>query len=85
MGSFPIDERHSSALISTSSIIAKLVGADKIVSKTPYEAKGIPTIEANQAGVEITKFSLKSCSTGLLDVPAMVVEEKAASPVAQWI
>lgn len=76
MGSFPIDERHASALISTSSVIAKLVGADKIVSKTPYEAKGIPTIEANKAGVEITKFSLKTCTTGIIDAPAMVAKEK---------
>ena len=77
MGSFPFDKRHASALISTSSVIAKLVGADKVVSKTPYEAKGIPTIEANKEGVELTKFSLKTFTTGLTDVSAMVVEEKS--------
>ncbi len=66
MGAFPYDKHFSDALINTSTVIAAMVGADKIITKTRNEAFGIPTKEANAlavAGVQYTLGMLKGLPT----------------------
>ena len=58
MGAFPANKEFSDSLINTSTIIAALVGADKIITKTRDEAFGIPTKEANSQAVANTKYTL---------------------------
>ncbi len=56
MGGFPEDEHQALSLISYASVVAKLSGATKMITKTPLESTGIPTKEANAAGIKASKF-----------------------------
>ncbi len=58
MGAFPRDKDHSDSLINTATVIAAMVGADKIITKTREEAFGIPTKESNAAAVSNVKYTL---------------------------
>lgn len=58
MGGFPADESRAYGLISLGSAIAALSGATKVIVKTPHEAFGIPTKEANAGGIKATKMVL---------------------------
>ena len=55
MGGFPADEAKAFGVISLGSAIAGLAKAPKVIVKTPHEAVGIPTMEANAAGLRCTK------------------------------
>jgi len=59
MGAFPRDKNFSDSLITTSTVIASMVGADKIITKTRDEAFGIPTPEVNALAVRNTKYTLQ--------------------------
>lgn len=58
MGGFPEDESRAFGLISLGATAAALSGATKVIVKTPHEAVGIPTKEANAAGIKATKMVL---------------------------
>lgn len=58
MGGFPADESKAFGVIATGAAIAALAGATKVIVKTPHEAIGIPTKEANAAGIKATKMAL---------------------------
>ncbi len=55
MGGFPTDEPRSFGVISLGAAAAALSKATKVIVKTPHEALGIPTKEANAAGLRATK------------------------------
>ena len=55
MGGFPEDEAKAFGVISMGSMIAGLSKATKVIVKTPHEAVGIPTMEANAEGLRCTK------------------------------
>ena len=55
MGGFPQDEAKAFGVISWGSAVAVLSGATKVIVKTPHEAIGVPTKEANAAGLKATK------------------------------
>ena len=55
MGGFPQSEAKAFGVISWGAAVAVLSGATKVIVKTPHEAMGIPTKEANAAGLEATK------------------------------
>ena len=55
MGGFPADEAKAFGVISLGSTIAALAKATKVIVKTPHEAVGIPTMEANAEGLRCTK------------------------------
>ena len=55
MGGFPADEAKAFGVISMGSLIAALSKATKVIVKTPHEAVGIPTMEANAEGLRCTK------------------------------
>jgi methylaspartate mutase epsilon subunit len=58
MGAFPYNKEYSDALITTSTVIAAMVRADKIITKTRNEAFGIPTKEANARAVSSVQYTL---------------------------
>jgi len=55
MGGFPQDEAKAYGVISWGAATAALAKASKVIVKTPHEALGIPTKEANAAGIRTTK------------------------------
>mgnify|MGYP001204869490 CR=1 FL=1 len=55
MGGFPQDEAKAFGVISWGSVAGALAQATKIIVKTPHEAMGIPTMEANAEGLRCTK------------------------------
>ena len=55
MGGFPQDEAQAFGVISWGSAAAALSHATKVIVKTPHEAMGIPTAEANAQGLRCTK------------------------------
>jgi methylaspartate mutase epsilon subunit len=55
MGGFPQDEAKAYGVISWGATAAALGKATKVIVKTPHEALGIPTKEANAAGLRTTK------------------------------
>ncbi|MDI9520649.1 MAG: methylaspartate mutase subunit E [Bacillota bacterium] len=55
MGGFPADEAKAFAVICWGSAVAALANATKVIVKTPHEALGVPTKEANAAGLRATK------------------------------
>lgn len=58
MGGFPADESKAFGVISTGAAAAALAGATKVIVKTPHEAIGVPTKEANASGIKATKMTL---------------------------
>jgi methylaspartate mutase epsilon subunit len=59
MGGFPRDEARASGVIALGSATAAAVEPDKIITKSPQEARGIPTAEANAEGVRTTRQLLR--------------------------
>ncbi len=72
MGAFPSNQNFADQLINLSTIIASMVGADKIITKTREEATGIPTKEANAKTVADTQYCLRI----LNGLPEVVDEEE---------
>jgi methylaspartate mutase epsilon subunit len=58
MGGFPENESMAFAVIGWGSAMAALSGATKVIVKTPHEASGIPTKEANRQGLDATRQML---------------------------
>ena len=54
MGGFPENEAMAFGVIGWGSAAAALAGATKVIVKTPHEASGIPTKEANKMGLDAT-------------------------------
>jgi methylaspartate mutase epsilon subunit len=55
MGGFPQDESKAFGVISWGAAAAALSCATKVIVKSPHEAMGIPTKEANASGLKATK------------------------------
>jgi len=72
MGAFPMNQDYADQLINLSTVIASMVGADKIITKTRQEATGIPTKEANAKTVADTQYCLRI----LNGLPHVVDEEE---------
>lgn len=55
MGGFPQDQSAAYGVISWGSATAALAGATKVIVKSPHEALGIPTPDANAKGLRTSK------------------------------
>ncbi|GAV21645.1 methylaspartate mutase subunit E [Carboxydothermus pertinax] len=55
MGGFPQDEARAFAVIAWGAVAAALAKANKVIVKTPHEALGVPTKEANAQGLKTTR------------------------------
>lgn len=58
MQAFPPHEAEAFSVIVMGAIIAVLGGATQVITKTSHEAIGIPTMEANAAGVRATRKAI---------------------------
>jgi len=58
MGGFPEDEAKAFSVIAFGAIVARLSGAEKVIVKSPHEAMGIPTKEANAQGLRATRQAI---------------------------
>ncbi len=77
MGGFPQDEAKAYGVISWGAVTAALGKATKVIVKTPHEAFGIPTKEANAAGIRTTKQILNMLKEQTLPMTdELVLEEK---------
>jgi len=75
MGGFPQDESKAFGVISWGAAAAALAGATKVIVKTPHEAMGIPTKEANASGLKATKQLVQMLKDqSMLDEPYVVAE-----------
>ncbi len=63
MGGFPQDEARAMGVIAWGAVTAALGGVDKVIVKTPHEAMGIPTAEANVAGLLCTRQLISMLDT----------------------
>ncbi len=75
MGGFPKDESKSFGVISWGAATAVLGGATKVIVKTPHEAMGVPTMEANAQGLRTTKQLINMLSDQNLSNTPSVNEE----------
>jgi len=55
MGGFPPDEARASGVISLGGLTAAIGCPDKVITKSPQEFRGVPTMEANAAGLRTTR------------------------------
>ena len=55
MGGFPEEESKAFSVIAWGGAVAALSRATKVIVKTPHEASGIPTAEANLQGIKATR------------------------------
>lgn len=62
MGGFPEDESKAFSVICWGAAVASLSKADKVIVKSPHEAMGIPTKEANAQGLQATRQTLSMLS-----------------------
>lgn len=67
MGGFPQDESKAFAVISWGSATAALAHVTKVIVKTPQEAIGVPTKEANAQGLRCTKQTISMLHDQTLD------------------
>ena len=75
MGGFPADEAKAFGVISTGSLIAALSKATKVIVKTPHEAVGIPTMEANAEGLRCTKQVINMYADQVLQSDSVELEK----------
>lgn len=75
MGGFPQDEAQAFSVISWGSAIAALSKATKVIVKTPHEALGVPTKEANAQGLRCTKQIINMLCDQQLSNTSHVVSE----------
>ncbi|MFD2169917.1 methylaspartate mutase subunit E [Tumebacillus lipolyticus] len=59
MGGFPQDEAQAFGVVCLGAQAAALAGATKVIVKTPHEAAGVPTKEANAEGILATQQTLR--------------------------
>ncbi len=72
MGGFPKDEAKATAVICLGALTARYAGATKIIVKTPHEASGVPSMEANRAGLQASRQMASMASDqSTIDSPAI--------------
>lgn len=75
MGGFPQDEAKAFGVISWGAAAAVLAKATKVIVKTPHEAMGVPTMEANAAGLRATKQVVSMLKDqDFRSIPAVIAE-----------
>jgi methylaspartate mutase epsilon subunit len=75
MGGFPQDEAKAFAVICLGSAVAALAKATKVIVKTPHEAIGVPTKEANAAGLRATKQTISMLADQRMTAEASLQKE----------
>lgn len=77
MGGFPEDESKAFSIICWGASVAAMAGADKVIVKTPHEAMGIPTREANAQGLRASRQAINMLADqGRLETDAVRREKE---------
>lgn len=76
MGAFPADPSLAWQVIAVSAATSALIGADKVVVKTPDEAIGIPSAQSNAAAVRAVRYALEMVSTAAPVTSDAIEEER---------
>ena len=77
MGGFPEDEARAFSVISWGSVVASFSGATKVIVKTPHEASGIPTKEANLQGLKATRQMIQMThDQNIFNITELVAEKE---------
>lgn len=76
MGGFPQDEGKAFGVICLGAATAALGGATYVINKSPHEALGVPTPEANVAGIMASKQVIHMLQNSRFPVSEEVEEEK---------
>ena len=77
MGGFPQDESKAFGVISWGAAAAALAKATKVIVKTPHEAYGVPTKEANASGLRATKQLISMLrDQDLRNIPEVIKESE---------
>ena len=79
MGGFPQDEAKAFGVISWGSAAAALSHATKVIVKTPHEAVGIPTMQANAEGLRCTKQVISMLGDQTLTAAGLEQEKRIIS------
>lgn len=76
MGAFPYDEQSAYGVIVLGAATAALGGAQQTIVKSPQEAVGVPTKEANAGGIKATKqaVNMMTCQKMRYDIPELSIE-----------
>lgn len=77
MGGFPQDESRAMGVIAWGAATAALGGVNKVIVKTPHEAMGIPTAEANIAGLLCSRQVISMLESQKLLQTAEISAEEA--------
>jgi methylaspartate mutase epsilon subunit len=78
MGAFPYDENTAYGVIVLGAITAALGGAQQTIVKSPQEAMGVPTKEANAGGIRATRqaINMVTCQKIAHDSPELKQEKE---------
>ncbi|MCP4158311.1 MAG: methylaspartate mutase subunit E, partial [bacterium] len=80
MGGFPEDEARAFSVISWGGAVASFAGATKVIVKTPHEASGIPTREANLQGLKATRQVIQMLSDqSIFNIDELAIEKDIIS------
>jgi methylaspartate mutase epsilon subunit len=75
MGGFPQDEAKAFSVIAWGAAAAALSKATKVITKSPHEAMGIPTMEANASGLKATKQLVAMLrDQSMTQIPGVIAE-----------
>jgi methylaspartate mutase epsilon subunit len=77
MGGFPPDEGQAFGVICMAALAGYLGGVTYMISKSPHEAYGVPSTEANAHGVTATKMVLRMLADQKLAPIAEIAAEEA--------
>jgi len=76
MGGFPQEESRALGVIAWGAATAALAGANKVIVKTPHEALGVPSLEANVAGLLCTRQVIRMLAEQQVpEIPRLQEEE----------
>jgi methylaspartate mutase epsilon subunit len=76
MGGFPADEGQAFGVICMAAMAGYLGGVTYMISKSPHEAAGVPTAEANMHGVSASKMVLRMLADQKLAPMAEIAAEQ---------
>ncbi len=76
MGGFPPDEARANGVISLGGMTAAIAQPDKVITKSPQEFQGVPTKEANAAGLRTTRQIIDMAIEQNIDIDGIDEEQE---------
>jgi methylaspartate mutase epsilon subunit len=76
MGGFPPDEARANGVIGLGAATAAIARPDKVITKSPQEFQGVPTKEANAAGLRTTRQLMDMVIEQNIDIDGIAKERQ---------